>query len=120
MARLSRAAGPPAHSEQARAEVVVRSAHAGQREEVAAAGRLDVVHQWLSRQPALHDLELPGHVLLVAAEDQAHVEVAHVVEAAVIVVAATQDPRGRGRGGPGVGQPDMRVSGMTRPFGSAL
>src|SRR5579859_1932639 len=45
----NKAAGAP--PKESRAEVVTRLAHAGQGEEVAPAGRLDVVHQRLARSP---------------------------------------------------------------------
>ncbi len=82
---------------------------AGQDEEVAATGRADVVDQRFIDEPGLGRLELAGDVLLVAAEGQAHVEVAVGVDAPVVVVAAAQDTGAGGLGGAGVGQPDVRV-----------
>jgi len=90
------------------------SGDAGQREEVAAAGRLDVVDQRFADQPRLHGLELAQRILLVAAEDEPDVEVAVEIETAVVVVAPAQDllvvaGRVRGlatkRGGPDQGRP---------------
>src|SRR5690242_6565378 len=70
--------------EQCAAEVVVRPGDARQREEVAAAERGDVVGQGFVGQPGLDRFELALQVLLVADEDQAHVEVAVAVDTAVV------------------------------------
>jgi hypothetical protein len=71
-----------AGSDEAPAQVVAGALDAREREEVAAAGRLDVVHQGLPRQPVLDLLELPGYVLLVAAEDEPDVQIADVIDPA--------------------------------------
>src|SRR5689334_23196916 len=55
-------------------EPVRAVADARECEEVAAPEGGDVVHQGLSREPLLHGLELPLQVLLVAGEEQPHVE----------------------------------------------
>src|ERR1700735_3642408 len=82
-------------SRQQRASVPVRRiADTRQRQEVAAAERADVVHQRRADQPGLDRLELPLDVLLEAGEDQPLVQVADLVDAAVVVVAAAQDPAG--------------------------
>src|SRR3982751_339207 len=66
----------------------------GQREEVAAAERADVVVQRVLDQPLLDGLELPQEVLLEAAEDQARVQGAVAQQPGVVVVAAAQNPAG--------------------------
>src|SRR5580692_4465712 len=92
---------------QASGEVVVRVPHPGQDKEVATSGRADVVDQRLVDEALLGCLELATDILLVAGEQQAHIEIAVDVDAAVIVVAATHDPARCRVPGPGVGQPDM-------------
>ena len=53
--------------------------------------------------------ELARGILVEGDEHQALVEVAGLVDAAVVVVAAAQDPLVGGRGGARVGEADVRV-----------
>src|ERR1700689_1754141 len=91
------------HSGEQRAAEVVAAVHdAGQSQEVAAAERADVVDERLVDQPRLHGLELALDVLLETGKDQADVQVADLVESAVIVPRSPQDPAARGLRGPRV------------------
>ena len=64
-----------------------------------------------AEQPFLDGLELPADVLLVAHEDQAHVQVPVDVQAAVVVHASAEDPAVGGSGRARVGDPDVRRQG---------
>src|SRR6202042_1209297 len=90
------------------AEVIGGVPDAGQREEVAAAERADVVDQRLADEPGLHGLELALDVLLVAREDQAHVEVAGLVDAAAVVVAGAGGAGWPAACAPSAGSPRRR------------
>src|SRR5262249_10224602 len=109
---------PPERSgEQSGTDRVVRVLEPRRHEEVAATGGADVVDQRLVDQPLLGGLELALDVLLEAGEDQAHVEVAVEVDAAVVAVAAAQDAAHVGLRRPRVGHADVRVEADGSPAG---
>ena len=82
---------------------------ARQREEVAAADRLDVLLERLAVEPVLDGHEAALEVALEGDEEQPLVEQARAVEPAAEGVAAPEDAAGLGLGRPRVGQPDVGV-----------
>src|SRR6201996_6648420 len=98
---------PRSSGQQAASVPVGGAPNAGQGEEVAPAGRGDEPGHRLVDEPGLDGLKLAADVALVAVEDQAQVEAPVPVDAAVVVVAAAEDPGGLGAPAPGVGQPDV-------------
>src|SRR6201999_1889977 len=91
--------------EEAGADPVAGAGGGAGGEVVAAPDRGDVVGHFLFLEPLLHGLELARDVLVEGDEEEALVEVPGFVEAAVVVVGATQDPLvfglRRARGGEG-------------------
>src|SRR6202044_4190216 len=88
--RIRQGAQAPAlaSGQQRPAQVIGAVEDPGRGQEVAAAERADVVDERLVDQAFLHRFELPLYVLLETGEDEPDVEVADLVDAAVVVVRA--------------------------------
>jgi hypothetical protein len=100
-------------------EEIVFRLDARQDEEISAAHRLDVFLELFAIEARLHGEKACGEVRLKADEQEPHVELAGVGDAAGIIVAPAEDPVASVSGVRGLARRMWAVRGTRPPFGSA-